>query len=171
MQLLASSIALLAHQTLGVSAAALKARIDYNLAEDDSQLATCGSKLHTRGDDTLPLGLTSITIGTVTTATGTTVPLTVPYSLSRDPTVSLRGSGTTVFDSPLRSATLVSSVVHDSSFAAFSSAECIFYTGSVNLGQGASACVGGIVTSASTHDDGSKVTFDEVVVCTTCSYS
>ncbi|KIW80015.1 hypothetical protein Z517_06630 [Fonsecaea pedrosoi CBS 271.37] len=113
-------------------------------------------------DDTLPLGLTSITIGTATTATGTTVPLTV--------TVSLRGSGTTVLDSPLKSATLVSSVVHDSSLAAFSSAECIFYAGSVNLGHGASASIVGIVASASTHDDGSKVTFDEVV-CMTCSYS
>ncbi|OAL38068.1 hypothetical protein AYO20_02520 [Fonsecaea nubica] len=145
--------------------------IDYNLAEDDSQLAICGSKLRIRQDDTLPLGLTSITIGTATTATGTTVPFTVPYSLSRDPAGSLRGSGTTVFDQPLKSATLISSDVHDSSLAAFSSAECAFYTGGVNLSEGASACIGDVVALAPTHDDGSKVTFNEVVVCMICSYS
>ncbi|KIW29736.1 uncharacterized protein PV07_05525 [Cladophialophora immunda] len=175
MQLPTLAVTILALQALGISAVALKARLtpqqnDCNLPEGDPQGADCVTKLRIRQDGGLPLGLTSITVGTATTSSGDLVPISVPYTLSHDPTVPLSGSGTTVFDSSLKSATLVAVDVRSSSLAAFSSAQCTFYTASVDLGDGDSACDGDSVASASTAD-GTKVAFSEPVICMTCCYS
>ncbi|KIX98575.1 uncharacterized protein Z520_05876 [Fonsecaea multimorphosa CBS 102226] len=175
MQLPSLTAAVLALQALGVSAAALKARLtpqqnDCDLPEGDPQGADCNSTLRARQDGSIPLGLTSITVGTATTSSGTIVPISVPYSLSRDPIGPLIGSGTTIFDSSLKSATLVAGDVRSSSSASFSSAQCTFYTSGVDLGDGSAACDGDAVASAST-DNGTKLTFDEAVMCMTCTYS
>ncbi|OAP61735.1 hypothetical protein AYL99_03938 [Fonsecaea erecta] len=175
MKLPTLTLAVLALQTLGVSAAALKARLtplqnDCDLPEGDPQGADCTSEVVTRQDGGIPLGLTSITVGTATNSSGTIVPISIPYTLSHDPTAPLSGSGTTVFDSCLKSATLVPGDVRSSSLAAFSSAECTFYTSSVDIGDGDATCEGGLVASAST-DDPTPITFNKPVLCMTCTYS
>ncbi|KIW99236.1 uncharacterized protein Z519_00899 [Cladophialophora bantiana CBS 173.52] len=182
MQLPVSTVAILAFQVLQVSAAALNARLtplqnDCNLPEGDPLAADCAitdpnTILRPRQDGDVPLGLTSITVGSGTTSSGGAVTISVPYSLSRDPTGPLTGGGTGTFDSsPLKSAVLIPSDVTSSSQGAFSSAQCTFYTGSADLGDGDVSCVGTSVGSASTDDDGTEVVLNAPATCVSCSYS
>ncbi|KIW68713.1 hypothetical protein PV04_04637 [Phialophora macrospora] len=144
-------------------------RNDCNLPDGDPQGLDCHitsvDVIAARQD--LPLGLTSITVGTGTTPSGSTISLTLPYSANLNPSGSLSGAGMLVLSSPIRSAVLDSSDVSQSSRSAFSKATCDFYAGSATVA-GLVACTGDVVGSGSTN---SEVSLSALAGCVACSYT
>lgn len=115
----------------------------------------------------LPLGLTSVTVGTGVTTGGATVTLSLPYTANLNPEGPLSGAGTLVIGSLLKSASLIAGDVSQSSQGAFSQASCDFYDSSSSV-SGLTACTGNIVGSGTTN---TQITFSGPASCVACSYT
>ncbi|OCT52682.1 hypothetical protein CLCR_10264 [Cladophialophora carrionii] len=174
------TIAVLALWTLEVSAAALRDRVRStplqdvcNLPEVEPLGANCNESSIdpvARRRRNLPRGVTSITVGTGTTPSGSTTALTLPFSAHLNPSGPLSGSGTLVLFAPISSANLIAGDVSQSSEGAFSEATCDFYTSnsSASDDNGVVACTGDVVGSGSTN---SEVGLSAPARCVACSFT
>ena len=114
----------------------------------------------------LPLGLTSVTVGTGTT-TSSIITLSLPYTVNLNPGGTLSGAGYLVLSKPITSARLSSSDVSQSSSGAFSDATCDFYIGS-STADGLLACTGDILGHGKTNGE---VTLGGAAGCVACTYT